>query len=369
MTLILEESLSLEEIVVPGYEKVIKATHEEIGLNAIICIHSTMMGPALGGTRIYPYPTFEAALNDVLRLAKGMTYKSALSECGWGGGKSVINVDPKKGKTKELLTAFGQAVNRLKGEYICAEDVGSTPEDMLVISAATSYVVGLAHAKSSGNPSPFTAWGVFRGIQSLMNKLYGSDSVENRTIAIQGLGSVGCELAQFLFWAGARLVVSDIDHEKCLQVARMTNAEVVPPEAIYSVECDIFSPCALGGIINEKVIPQLCCRGIGGAANNQLLKDSDAEALLDLGILYAPDFVINAGGLVNVTQELDAAGYNPSTARTSINKIYSQLMLIYDIAEQNKYSTQRAAMSLGDYRLKYRIGKRIDPPCFHHAIK
>lgn len=368
MTLILEESLAFEEVIIPGYEKIIKVTQKEIGLDAIICIHSTTMGPALGGTRIYPYSTAEAALNDAMRLARGMTYKSALAECGWGGGKSVINLDPRK-KTKKLLEAFALAVDRLQGEYICAEDAGSTPEDMTIISQVTPYVVGLPNEKGSGNPSPFTAWGTFRGIQSVLKKLYDSDSVENRTVAIQGLGSVGCELARFLYWAGARLIVSDIDQEKCQKVAKMTGAQVVSPEEIITVECDVFSPCAMGGIIHEKVIPQLACRGIAGAANNQLLKDSDADELFARGILYAPDFIINAGGLLNVTQELDADGYNPIAARNRINKIYPQLMLIYDIAEQNKYSTHRAAMSLGDYRLKYRIGKRVEPPCFHHAKK
>ncbi len=368
MALILEESLTFEEVIIPGYEKIIKVTQKDVGLNAIICIHSTIMGPALGGTRIHPYPTFEAALNDVMRLARGMTYKSALAECGWGGGKSVINFDPKKGKKKELLLAFGHAVDRLRGEYICAEDAGSTPEDMMAISQVTPYVVGLPNEKGSGNPSPYTAWGTFRGIQSVLKKLFDSDSVENRTIAIQGLGSVGYELARFLYWAGAKLIVCDIDQDKCQSVARMTGAQVVSPDDIFKVECDVFAPCAMGGIIHEKMIPHLKCRGIAGATNNQLLKDSDADELFSRGILYAPDFIINAGGLLNVSQEVDADGYNPNAARSRVNKIYSQLMLIYDIAEQNRYSTHKAAMSLGDYRLKYRIGKRIDPHA-HHTKK
>jgi leucine dehydrogenase len=367
MTMILEESLTLEEVVVPGYEKIIRATQKSVGLDAIICIHNTTMGPALGGTRIYPYPNFESALNDAMRLAKGMTYKSALAECGWGGGKSVINLDPKKGKTKELLQAFGAAVNHLQGHYICAEDVGSTPQDMVTISGATPYVVGLAHEKSSGNPSPFTAWGTFRGIQSVLKKLFNSDTLENRTVAIQGLGSVGYQLALILFWEGARLIVTDVDVQRCVEIARLTGAKIVSPEEIYSVECDVFSPCAMGGIINEKSISQLRCRAIAGAANNQLLKDSDADILFSRGILYAPDFVINAGGLINVSQELTSDGYSPFLARSKVNKILPQLMLIYDIAEQNRYSTHKAALSLGEYRLKYGIGKRFDPPCFHHS--
>lgn len=367
MTLVLEQALELEEIFVSGYEKVIKVTNKEAGLKAIICIHNTTLGPALGGIRIYPYQTFEAALNDVMRLAKGMTYKSASTECGWGGGKSVIFADPKKNKTKEMLMAFGQAVDRLQGEYICAEDVGCTPDDVHVISQVTPYVVGLPHAKSSGNPSPFTAWGTFRGIQSVLKKTMGSDSLENRTVALQGLGSVGYELAKLLFWAGARLIVADIDSERCASIAKMTGAQIVSVDEILKVECDVLAPCALGGTINEKSIPELKCKAIAGCANNQLLKDSDADELSARGILYAPDFVINAGGLINVTQELAPLGYNPVMARNKTHRLYDQLMVIYDIAEQNRFSTHRAALSLADYRLKYRIGKRIEPACFHHA--
>jgi leucine dehydrogenase len=367
MSLVLEQTLELEEIVVPGYEKVISVTNKEVGLKAIICMHNTTLGPTLGGIRIYPYQTFEMALNDVLRLAKGMTYKSAIAECGWGGGKSVIIADSKKNKTKELLLAFGQAVDRLQGEYICAEDVGCTPADVHVISQATPYVVGLPHAKSSGNPSPFTAWGTFRGIQSVMKKLTNSDSLENRTIAVQGLGSVGYELAKLLYWAGARLIVADTDPEKCANIANLTGAQIVSTQEVMKVECDVFAPCALGGGINEQTIPHFRCKAIAGCANNQLLKDSDADELFAKGILYAPDFVINAGGLINVTQELDARGYNPILARHKVHQLYDQLMMIYDIAEQNGFSTHRAALSLADYRLKYRIGKRVEPPYFHHS--
>ena len=367
MTLVLDQALELEEIFVPGYEKVIQVTNKEAGLKAIICIHNTTMGPALGGIRIYPYATFEAALNDVLRLAKGMTYKSAVSESGWGGGKSVIIADPKKTKTKLMLHAFAQAVDRLQGEYICAEDAGCTPDDVLEISKATTYVVGLPHEKSSGNPSPFTAWGTYRGIQSVLKKITGLDSVENRTIAIQGLGSVGYELAKILFWNGARLIVSDIDSAKCRSIAELTGAKIVPTVDILSEECDVLAPCAMGGAINEETIPNLNCKAIAGCANNQLFKDTDADELSAKGILYAPDFVINAGGLINVTHELTVEGYNPHKARNKVHQLYDQLMIIYEIAEQNRISTHRAALSLADYRLKYRIGKRVEPPCFHHA--
>jgi leucine dehydrogenase len=367
MTLIIEESLVLEEVEVPGYERVVRVKNDRVGLDAIICIHTTGMGPSLGGVRIFPYATFDAAMNDVMRLAKGMTYKSALSECGSGGGKSVIIADPKKDKAEELFFAFGQAVDLLKGSYICAEDVGCTPEDVMMISKATPYVVGLPHDKSSGNPAPYTAWGTYRGIQSVLKKKYGSESVEGRVIAIQGLGSVGAVLAEFLFWNGAKLIISDIDAERCRTLARQVDAQVVSPDEILKVTCDVLAPCAMGGIINAQTIPHLRCGAIAGCANNQLLKDQDADELMARGILYAPDFVINAGGLINVTQELESSGYSPSVARNKVHKLFDQLMVIYDIAEQNRCSTHQAAMALGDYRLKYRIGKRQNPPVFHHA--
>lgn len=368
MTLTLEESLVLEEIDVPGYERVVRIRNDRAGLKAIICIHTTGMGPALGGTRIFPYANFDAALNDVMRLSRGMTYKSALSECGWGGGKSVIIADPKKDKTEELLLAFGHAVDQLKGDYICAEDVGCSPDDVMVISKATPYVVGLPHDKSSGNPSPFTAWGAYRGIQSVLKKLYGSESVEGKVVAIQGMGSVGSYLADLLFWHGAKLVINDVDAERCQQIARRLDAQVVSSDEILKVPCDVFAPCAMGGVIHAQMIPHLRCAAIAGCANNQLLKDQDADELKARGILYAPDFVINAGGLINVTEELEPAGYNTSIARNKIHHLFDQLMVIYDIAEQNGCSTHKAAMALGDYRLKYRIGKRQHPPVFHHAL-
>jgi leucine dehydrogenase len=367
MTLVLEDTLLLEEIEVAGYERVVKVTDKKAKLKAIICLHDLTLGPAVGGMRVYPYATFEEALTDVTRLAKGMTYKSALADTGLGGGKSVIIADPKKDKTPELLQAFAEAVNRLKGAYICAEDSGSTTEDMLLIQKTTPFVVGLPHAKSSGNPSPYTAWGTFRGIQSVLQKLDGSSSVEGRTIAIQGLGSVGAFLAEHLFWAGAKLIISDIDRAKTEGLAKLYGAMVCEPDQILGAECDVLAPCAMGGTINEKTILKMRCRAIAGCANNQLLKDGDADELMRRGILYAPDFVINSGGLINVTEELDPKGYQSHVSREKIHKLYDQLLLIYDIAERGKISTHKAAVSLGDYRLKYGIGKRTSPVYLHHS--
>lgn len=368
MPAVFEDTLVLEELAVAGYEKVIKITDEKSGLRAIICLHNTTLGPALGGTRIYPYHTFDEALTDVLRLAKGMTYKSAVTETGYGGGKSVIIADPVHQKTPALLRAFGRAVDRFAGEYICAEDVGSTTADMMMIREETPYVVGLAHEKSSGDPSPFTAWGTFRGIQSVLKRIFDEESVQGRVIALQGLGSVGAKLAEFLFWAGAKLIITDIDSKRVERCTALYGAKVCHPDAIFDEICDVFVPCAMGGIINPKTTSRLRCKAVAGSANNQLLSDSDGDELMQRGILYAPDFVINAGGLINVTSELDEEGYRPSAARQKVHDIFDKLMTIYDIAEQNRFSTNRAAVALVDYRLKYRVGKRISLPSFHHAF-
>jgi leucine dehydrogenase len=227
----------------------------------------------------------------------------------------------------------------------------------------------LPQPKSSGNPGPFTAWGVFRGIQSAAKKLFGSDSLEGRTVALQGLGCVGSILADYLFWAGAHLIVSDIDAAKAEIIAKRYDAKIVAPDQILFTECDILAPCAFGGIINDQTIPQFRCKAIAGAANNQLLRDSHGIAIKERGILYAPDFVINGGGLLNVAAELEEMGYSPSFSRNKIHRIYDCLLAIYDIAEKNKESTHAAALALCEYRIKYGIGKRLIAPTFHHIIE
>lgn len=362
-------SLRFEEVAVPGYERVIQVTDPVNGLNAFICIHSTALGPALGGIRIFPYATTQDALKDGLRLAKGMTYKSAVVGVGFGGGKSVIIADPKTQKTPELLRAFGAAVERLAGMYICAEDVGCTTADVKIVRKETCYVVGLPHEKSSGDPGPFTAWGTFRSMQATAQHLFGSDSLEGKKVAVQGLGNVGRNLVDLLFWAGAELIVSDIDSQACERIVRKYGAQAVHPDEILKVPCDILSPCALGGIINDRTIPHFRCKAIVGSANNQLLDDSHAEALQSKGILYAPDFVANAGGLLNVSMELEEKGYDPKASRQKVQQIYDTLKSIYNIAEKNKESTHKAALSLAEYRIKYGIGKRVVSPTFHHSAE
>lgn len=368
MSPVLEEKLTLEELSIPGYHRVVRARDPKRGLDAIIAIHDLRLGKAaLGGTRIHTYKSFEEALEDALRLAQGMTCKSAASQSGWGGAKAVIILDPKKGKTEELLTAFGDAVHLLKGEYICAEDSGCTPQDIAVIAERTPYAVGLPHEKSSGNPSPFTAWGVFRGIQAVMHHLFGSDSLQGKTIAIQGLGSVGARLAELLFWHGAKLIITDVHMDRAEGIAKQFSAKLVDVDEIYEQPCDVFAPCALGGVINSETIEKLRCRAIAGAANNQLLSDRDAEELRRVGILYAPDFVINSGGLINVTQETTKEGYDPYIARNKVDLIYDQLKLIFRIARENGISTLKAVMQLVEYRLEYGIGRRVEPIYMHHA--
>lgn len=355
-----------QKIHIPGYEQVLRITDPEVGLDAIIAIHNTTLGPALGGIRIQPYPTFEAALEDVLRLSKGMTYKASVAEVGLGGGKSVIIADPKTEKTPELLMAFGRAVEQLCGQYICAEDMGCTTADVREVRKMTQYVVGLPHENSSGDPGPFTAWGTFRGIQACVKQLYKTDSLEGKKVAVQGLGNVGGYLIDHLFWAGAELILSDIDPIKLEKYSRKYNAKTVPIDQILEVECDVLAPCAAGAILNDTTIPRLRCKAIAGCANNQLLKDTHADLLQKRGILYAPDFVINAGGLLNVAEELEKEGYTSTHSRYKIHHIYDTLLAIFDIAEKNQESTHRAAVTLAEYRIQKGIGKRLTPPTFHH---
>ncbi len=361
------DNFIFEEIKVNGYEKVLVVKNPKVNLTAIISIHNTALGPALGGTRIRKYPDFNSALVDVLRLSEGMTYKAAMSECGYGGGKSVIIADPATEKTPELLRAFGQAVDSLNGLYICAEDMGCALDDVKTISETTKYVVGLPHEKSSGDPSRYTAWGTFLGIKSVIKKIYNTNTVKDKTIAIQGLGSVGEKLVKMLYLEGAKLILTDVDTKKLKDMKLMYNAVIVKPDDIYDVKCDVFSPCALGGIINSNTIPRLKCRAIAGCANNQLATEKDGHTLVEKNILYSPDFVINAGGLINVAEELSVDGYSSEESLNKTSKIYDKLMEIYSIAEKKKGCTQKAAISLADFKIKYKIKKRKIDPVFHHA--
>jgi leucine dehydrogenase len=358
--------INIEKINIPGYELVVRGISKKHNLHAIIAIHNTALGPALGGIRIYPYKDEKDALTDVLRLAKGMTFKAAITQTGLGGGKSIIIADPKCDKTEDMLLAMGAFVDSLHGKYICAEDVGCSLDDVKTVRKTTKYVVGLPHENSSGDPSVFTAVGTFKGIQACLKKIYGSESVENKRIAIQGLGSVGMQLASILFFAGADLIVSDVDEQKVATAVKNFGAETCSVDQIYATKCDIFAPCAMGGIINDKTIGQFSCRAIAGCANNQLWEERHADELKRRKILYAPDYVINAGGLINVTVELTKNGYDVKEARKNTLNIYNSLLSIFEIAEKNNISTSKAANSLVTYRLKYLVGKRMGPLYFHH---
>ncbi|MCH9630558.1 MAG: Leucine dehydrogenase [Chlamydiia bacterium] len=356
--------LEVKDLQIDGYERVVEATDETCGFHAFIAIHNTTMGPSLGGTRFYPYENREAALNDVLRLAKGMTYKSAIAGVGLGGGKSVVITDPKKPKSKELLKAYAQTVNRLEGDYISAPDYGCKPEDIVEIRKTTKYVTAVPHEKGSGDPSFYTAWGTIVGVRATLKQIFGTESFKGKTFAVQGLGSVGYKIAEAIFWEGGELIVADPHEEVTKKAALRLGAKVVPLDEILSTPCDIFVPCALGGVLTPESIPELKCKGVAGCSNNQLLHDSDAKLLADRNILYAPDFVINGGGLINVTYELDPNGYDCRPARDRTTQIYDTLITIYDIAEKNNTTTHEAALSLCDYRLKNEIGKREKEPCF-----
>ena len=257
-------NLTFKELEIPDYERVIHVTSLKSGLEAIIAIHDTTLGPALGGIRILPYNSFSDALSDVLRLSQGMTYKAAFAGIGLGGGKSVLIHNPQKELNKELLWDLGIAIDTLEGQYICSEDMNCTTSELAIINQKTKYVVGLNHCKSSGNPSPFTAYGALIGIEAICMHLFGNRSVKGKKIVIQGLGSVGKDLASRLFWAGAELIVADINEQRAAEFAKTFGAIPVSVEESFSQECDILAPCAIGGIVNKNTIPVLNCRAIGG---------------------------------------------------------------------------------------------------------
>lgn len=351
----------IKTLQIPDYERVIEIEDASAGMHGFIAIHNTILGPALGGLRIYPYKQREDALEDVLRLAKGMTYKSALAEVGMGGGKSVIMADPKTQKTPQLLAAFAKALETLKGDYIAAEDVGTSVEDMLVIRKHTPYVAALPTEKSSGDPSRFTAWGVFRGIQAIAQHLWGSPSLKGRSVAIQGVGHVGHVLTNLLFWEGAELILTDIDYEKEHSLAVLDGAREISPQEYLQINCDILSPCALGGLFTSHTIPHLNCAAIGGSANNQLYSPGEGPLLHKRRILYAPDYIINSGGLINAAAEFDPDGYDPKRARDRVNKIYDILSEIFSQAKNKDLPTNQIADSIAEHRLKHHIGKRRTP--------
>lgn len=354
-------SIEIKEVPIAGYEKVIEAIDLTVGLHCYIAIHDSTLGPALGGTRIFPYKTKDEALRDALRLSKAMTYKSAVAQDGLGGGKSVIIADPKKQKSEQLLLSFGSVIDTLQGSYIAAEDVGTTTEDMVIIKKRTPYVCALPTDKSSGDPSRFTAWGVFRGLEAVCKKIWHTRSLRHRTIAIQGLGNVGAKLANILFWEGANLLLSDIDPKKVHDLCHLYGASPLEPEDYFSTPCDILAPCAMGGIINDETIPFLQCRAIAGGANNQLLKPEHGLLLQEKNILYAPDYIINAGGILNAAAEFEPGGYNPKLVRDRVNRIYDTLLMVFQRSENESKPSAQVADEIAEYNLEHGIGRRKIP--------
>ena len=330
-----------------GHEEIVLCSDPGCGYRGIIAVHSTRLGPALGGTRFWTYADDEEAIVDALRLSRGMTYKNAVAGLSLGGGKSIIIGDNKTTDRENIFRAHGRFVESLGGRYITAEDVGTSTKDMDFVHMETGHVAGLAG--KSGDPSPVTAHGVFRAVQASANRRWGSDSLEGKTVSIQGCGNVGRYLAEELHGAGARLVVSDIDPAKVARVAQATGANVVEAGAIYSVQADIFSPCALGGIINDETIPLLKVEVVAGGANNQLLEDRHGDALEARGILYAPDYVANAGGVINVYGEVE--GWDAQRALDKADDIYDTVLRVFEIAEEYKIPTYEAADRVAEQRL------------------
>ena len=313
---------AMTEMVKYRHEKVLFVNNEKAGLRAIIAIHNTNLGPAIGGCRLFPYASYDDALFDVLRLSRGMSHKNAVAGLAHGGAKGVIIADPSE-KTEAMFEAFAEAVNNLGGDYITAEDVNTTCDDALVMLRKTKYICGLP--QNSGDPSPFTVRGVWQGIKATAKVALGTDSLEGLTIAVQGLGKVGYGLCRMLHESGAKLIVANRTNKEIAErAAKEFGAKVVSTEEIMSQKCDILSPNAMGAIINPTTIPNLNCKAVAGGANNQILDEASGLALTARGIFYAPDFVINGGGVINAAAEVDGP-YNKDAVIAKVDNIYNSI--------------------------------------------
>lgn len=341
------------------FEAIASDTHEEIlyghdpisGLKAIIAIHSTALGPALGGTRFFPYESEDDALTDALRLAKGMTYKSAAAGLDLGGGKAVIIGDPEQLRSERLLRSFGRLVDSLGGRYVTAEDVGTTTADMITIATETQWVTGLPESHGgSGDPSPATARGVIAAMRAMSEHVWGTDDLSDRTVAVQGVGKVGSNLVERLTKAGARTIVADLRDGSAAAMASAHGSRVVAIDEILGVECDIFAPCALGGVISRDTVGVLNCKAVVGSANNQLATDAQAEQLAGRGIAYVPDFVANAGGIINIANEVN--GYDWTRAATAIDRIHDNTTRVLETAALRSINPNAAALEVAKERIE-----------------
>lgn len=344
--------LTFEKLYSMGHEEVVFFSEPTSGLKAIIAIHDTTLGPALGGTRMWPYQSEDEAIEDVLRLSRGMTYKASVSGLNLGGGKAVIIGDPKKDKSEALFRAYGRFVESLNGRYITAEDVNISVNDIDHIYTESNYVCGIDKAHGgSGNPAPYTALGVFRGMQASATKVYGNKSLNGKKVSIQGVGSVGTELAKLIHDDGGKLYFTDINTDNIENFKSLfPDAQFVESDQIYDLDVDIYAPCALGATINDNTINRLKAKIVNGAANNQLKEDRHGQALRERNILYAPDYLINAGGLMNVSIEFE--GWNDLKSRRMIDKIYDTTLTIFKLAEEQNIPVNQATDLLAERRIQ-----------------
>jgi len=347
----LAENPVIAQMSLNNHEQVLFCNDNELGLKAIIAIHNTVLGPSLGGTRMWPYKNEMEALTDVLRLSRGMTYKSSLAGLNLGGGKAIIIGDSKTQKNEALMRRFGKFINSLSGKYITAEDVGMSTKDMEYIKMETDYVTGLPeNMGGSGDPSPITAYGVYIAMKASAHEKWGHDSLAGKKIIVQGIGNVGESLVKYLVKDGAKVFINDINEKRLKSVANETGAEVIAAENVYTIDMDIYAPCALGATVNTDTLNKLKCSIICGSANNQLADENiHGRMVIEKDILYAPDFVVNAGGIINVYYELE--GYNRERSLAHAEKIYQTTLNIFKVAKEQNIPTFMAANNIAEKRI------------------
>lgn len=332
---------TIEQMDMHGHEEIVFARDEETGLRAIIAVHDTTLGPAVGGTRFFNYVSEDDALYDVLRLSRGMTFKNAAAGLKIGGGKAVIIGDPKKLKSRELFHAYGKVIQSMSGKYYTAEDVNTTTEDIRMISEVTSFVAGTPD--KTGNPSPFTARGVYKGMKAGAKEKFGSDSLAGRTVAVQGVGSVGYRLCGYLHDEGAKLKVYDLNEARMEMAVKQFGATPAGKDEILTTECDVFAPCAMGAVLNTDNVKHLKCGMVAGAANNVLVDEKVCEELEELNILYLPDYIINAGGIINCCSEVVKETYDADKVNAQVDMIYDTTLRIIKLAKDEGITTYAAA--------------------------
>ncbi len=334
------------------YENILFCQEKTLGLKAIIVIHDTTLGPAAGGIRMWPYQNEQDAIQDAVRLARGMTYKNAAAGLPFGGGKCVIIADPKKDKTEGLLRAMGRFIHRLNGLFLTGIDVGTTIQDMVLMRMETPYVVTVPESLGGpGNSAVATSFGIFQGIRACLKEIFGNPLPQGRTVAVQGIGAVGDELVKYLLNAGAAVTIADIDQQKVDTLASEYKVNVVPPEKIHTLDVDVYSPCAMGAVLNEHTIPELGCKIVCGSANNQLATEQDGDRLAQRGILYAPDYIVSAGGVISGLDSLQPGGFNRQRAMDTVSHIYRTMGNVIAISKEQGIPTYRAADVLAEQRI------------------